>query len=199
MNSFRVAIFALAGFTVTTLGLFGVADNSLLAKSQITSQNHSRQMVATSTDLTQFRQEILDKHNQVRKLHDAPPMKLTDKLNQYAQEWAERLAQTGQLEHRESNKYGENLYYGWSSDPKFDVSAGVPVQAWYDEIKDYNFNKPGFSPKTGHFTQVLWVKSTELGCGKAKSKDKKFLSFATTILRATSRGSMTQMFAQRNK
>jgi hypothetical protein len=83
------------------------------------------------------------------------------------------LAQTGQLEHRESNKYGENLYYGWSSEPKFDVSAGVPVQAWYDEIKDYNFSRPGFSPKTGHFTQVVWEKSTELGCGKAKSKDNK--------------------------
>ena len=24
----------------------------------------------------------------------------------------------------------------------------------YDEIKDYNYNRPGFSVKTGHFTQV---------------------------------------------
>ena len=38
---------------------------------------------------------------------------------------------------------------------------------WYDEIKDYDFKKPGFSSATGHFTQVVWVDSVELGVGKA--------------------------------
>ncbi len=38
---------------------------------------------------------------------------------------------------------------------------------WYDEIKDYDFKKPGFSSNTGHFTQVVWVDSVELGVGKA--------------------------------
>ena len=42
---------------------------------------------------------------------------------------------------------------------------------WYDEIKDYNFSKPGFSSNTGHFTQVVWVDSVELGVGKATSKN----------------------------
>ena len=26
---------------------------------------------------------------------------------------------------------------------------------WYDEIKDYNYAKPGFAMNTGHFTQVF--------------------------------------------
>ena len=38
---------------------------------------------------------------------------------------------------------------------------------WYDEIKDYNFKNPGNFGGTGHFTQVVWVASQEMGVGKA--------------------------------
>ena len=33
---------------------------------------------------------------------------------------------------------------------------------------DYNFNNPGFSGTTGHFTQVVWKTSTQLGIGFAR-------------------------------
>ena len=33
------------------------------------------------------------------------------------------------------------------------------VQAFYDEVKLYEFDKPGFSTSTGHFTQVSLLKS----------------------------------------
>ena len=36
---------------------------------------------------------------------------------------------------------------------------------WYDEVKNYDFNHPGFSMSTGHFTQVVWKGSKQLGCG----------------------------------
>jgi hypothetical protein len=41
------------------------------------------------------------------------------------------------------------------------------TSAWYDEIKYYNFNRPIFSTKTGHFTQVIWKNSQRLGVGIA--------------------------------
>ena len=41
---------------------------------------------------------------------------------------------------------------------------------WYDEIKKYNFRNPGFASGTGHFTQVVWVASKEVGIAKATSK-----------------------------
>ena len=37
----------------------------------------------------------------------------------------------------------------------------------YKEVCKYNFNSPGYSSGTGHFTQVVWKGSTTLGMGKA--------------------------------
>ena len=47
------------------------------------------------------------------------------------------------------------------------LSGSKATQSWYDEIKDYNFGKPGFSMATGHFTQVVWKGSNRLGVGIA--------------------------------
>lgn len=37
---------------------------------------------------------------------------------------------------------------------------------WYNEVKDYDYSKPGFSMKTGHFTQVVWKGTKRVGCGR---------------------------------
>lgn len=40
---------------------------------------------------------------------------------------------------------------------------------WYAEIKDFDFNDKKFNPKTGHFTQLVWKDSIELGAAIAVS------------------------------
>lgn len=77
----------------------------------------------------------------------------------------QKLASSNSLQHRKNNKYGENLYLGTGMGPQ---THELAVQAWYDEIKNYNFKKPGFSSNTGHFTQVVWKTSKELGVGIVK-------------------------------
>ena len=48
---------------------------------------------------------------------------------------------------------------------------------WYDEIAYYDFGNPGQlkagseNKMIGHFTQVVWKDSTQLGCGIAKGTD----------------------------
>jgi len=42
---------------------------------------------------------------------------------------------------------------------------------WYNEINKYNYTSPGFSKETGHFTQVVWKNSKELGIGMASYPD----------------------------
>ena len=43
------------------------------------------------------------------------------------------------------------------------------TQAWYDEIRYYDYSAGSFSEATGHATQLLWKGSTQLGCGWAPS------------------------------
>ena len=39
------------------------------------------------------------------------------------------------------------------------------VQYWYDQVKAYNFNTPGYTVSTGYFTQLVWKVSTRVGLG----------------------------------
>ncbi|XP_052762420.1 Golgi-associated plant pathogenesis-related protein 1-like [Mya arenaria] len=123
----------------------------------------------------EFLKEGLEAHNRLRQPHQAPTMTLADDLNVYAQKWADNLAARDTMEHSNcklpsGGSVGENLYMCWSSDPKAGVKASDAVQSWYDEIKDYDFSKPDFAMDTGHFTQVVWKGSTELGMAWAKAK-----------------------------
>lgn len=69
----------------------------------------------------------------------------------------------------DAGDYGENLAWNWSSKGPSPVPAATPVQNWYNEIKDFNFNNPDGNNigKVGHFTQVVWKGSTKLGCAQA--------------------------------
>lgn len=49
------------------------------------------------------------------------------------------------------------------------MSGQRAVDMWYEEIKDYSFRSPGFSSGTGHFTQVVWIDSVEVGVAKASN------------------------------
>ena len=40
---------------------------------------------------------------------------------------------------------------------------------WYEEHDKYRYSNPGFSTHTGHFTQIAWQSSKEMGAGKAVS------------------------------
>ena len=46
--------------------------------------------------------------------------------------------------------------------------GGAATNSWVSEEKNYNFASGGFGMNTGHFTQVVWKSSTQLGCCVAR-------------------------------
>ncbi|KAL7741057.1 hypothetical protein ACLKA6_013490 [Drosophila palustris] len=120
--------------------------------------------ISSAATVESFEQEVLDAHNFYRARHNAPPLRLDDDLSELATEWAQHLLATRRMEHREDSGYGENIYMamGGDLDPK------DAVKSWYDEIEDYDWSRPSFQMDTGHFTQVVWKGSKELGVGVAK-------------------------------
>jgi uncharacterized protein YkwD len=101
-------------------------------------------------------QTLLDLHNAYRARHCTPPLTWSAEIAATAQYWANRCV----FDHDYNSALGENLAWGRQ------LSARESVQLWYEEISQYNYASPGFGP-AGHFTQVIWRGSRQLGCGKA--------------------------------
>uniref|UniRef100_A0A8L9MIG2 CAP domain-containing protein n=1 Tax=Strongyloides ratti TaxID=34506 RepID=A0A8L9MIG2_STRRB len=109
-----------------------------------------------------MKKRFMQEQNEYRKAHGASPLKNDPILERKAQNYANVIASYGQLVHDPKNrveKMGENLALGSSR------IGHLGVKWWYDEIKDYDFNRPGFNMKTGHFTQLVWKSSTNAGFG----------------------------------
>lgn len=117
-----------------------------------------------------FEEDFLTAHNEFRKRHGVPPLKLDKKLCKYASEWAKNLADRNALEHRKNCPHGENIYCLSSNDPNFTITGHTPVDTWYEEIKFHPFGKEPSNLKSGHFTQVIWKSSELLGVGVAKNR-----------------------------
>jgi hypothetical protein len=115
-------------------------------------------------------QEMLTLQNAKRSLHCAPPFTWSNTLAAAAQQWANACTRdpnnSAVFAHSPASSrpnQGENLAWGTGSF----ATASSSVERWYDEGSQYNYSAPGFSGATGHFTQMVWKGSTQLGCAMA--------------------------------
>lgn len=119
----------------------------------------------------EFEMDCLKAHNEFRSKHGVKLLKLNRKLCKFAEEWALNLASRANPIHRSNSPYGENIFCTWSNSPHGLVVDGrEPVEHWYGEGESHIFNKEPTTLRTGHFTQVVWKDSKELGVGQARSK-----------------------------
>ena len=90
---------------------------------------------------SKFAHEHLEMHNKYRKMHHVPDLELNQELCDIAQKYAEYLAKNSLFEHSHARfkgaGMGENLYMCEGFEP----NGGDAVTSWYDEIKDYDFEK----------------------------------------------------------
>lgn len=131
-----------------------------------------------SAGLDEFEKAALAAHNKYRAKHKASPLKWNADMAKDAMDWAEKLAETGKFAHaspQERKNDGENIYMFVG---KPEIGGDEAVDAWYSEIKDYDFDNDRFAGNTGHFTQVVWKDTKELGMSFAMSDDGKIFVVA---------------------
>ncbi|KAK6535766.1 hypothetical protein TWF281_000018 [Arthrobotrys megalospora] len=106
-----------------------------------------------------LRSDMLKYHNTWRAHHGAPALKWSASLAIAALRSARKCV----FAHTKNNKYGENIAAGTYTNPAFYASL------WYNEVSKYNFNNPGFSMETGHFTAIVWKNTKQIGCAYVKN------------------------------
>lgn len=118
-------------------------------------------------------QSLLNHHNAKRRDVGVQPLIWSNVLAAYAQEWANYLAQKNKciIKHRpekmrKGKEYGENIYWASSYDDDGLLAAS---ESWYSEIKLYDKKPISFSNvnAVGHYTQMVWHSTTQIGVGMA--------------------------------
>jgi pathogenesis-related protein 1 len=115
---------------------------------------------------------FLDHHNKVRAEVGVGKLTWSSSLSNYAQSWANQLADKKcKMKHSECRDetgrvLGENIFWGSSSAVYGTLDAS---KSWYEEKADYNGERIGETrgKKVGHYTQMVWKYTREVGAGVA--------------------------------
>lgn len=122
----------------------------------------------------------LQVHNDARKEVGVTELSWSNSLAEDALLWAKNLALKDDMYHSSNESrpgQGENLSYSYRSsngNPTFSETPGKEAStAWYNEIKDYTYAEIGSSKNAnvviGHYTQMIWNTTTEVGMARAVS------------------------------
>lgn len=125
--------------------------------------------------------DITNYVNMYRAKHQAPPMAWNNTLSTFAQQWSYYMGYHSLFQHSGTKSYGENIamFQGYGTDTISLLKQSIDM--WYNEVTKYDFNRPGFSDETGHFTCLVWVPSQTFGMGITfdNSNNSAYITFNT--------------------
>lgn len=116
--------------------------------------------------------QIVALHNRIRAEVGVGPVRWSEDLAAFAQQWADHLASTRcGMEHRPRSgrwqqEYGENLFIGTAGH----YGTSDAVTAWAGEKCNYRGGAIQASrfADIGHYTQMVWRDTTRIGCATAE-------------------------------
>ena len=114
-----------------------------------------------------FEREMVSLHNRIRARVGVPPLVWSDRLAAHAQQWANHLSQRGAFEHSHDSRFGENLF-------EITGAPATPEQvidSWASEARGYDYRNNHCGGVCGHYTQLVWRDTTEVGCAVASRRN----------------------------
>lgn len=133
---------------------------------------------AAPRDGAMLRTTMLSEHNAARSAFGAPALAWNEGLAADARAYAQTLAAQGVMQHDPRNRdQGENLFQGTRGAWSYTEMAG----GWTEEERDF---RPGQFPEVsrsgdwtnvGHYTQMVWPETREVGCAVASNANDDFL------------------------
>ncbi len=123
---------------------------------------------------TSIDERILIAHNQERAQLGLEPLAWDPALAQAAQRWADYLASSGRFEHAPENRRdpeGENLWAGTKGyfGPEAMVGAWIREKQYFRAGVFPNNSVTGRVEDVGHYTQLVWRATRDVGCAEASS------------------------------
>ena len=134
-------------------------------------QNTPNNEVAPVVNNANIAQEALNAHNQYRAAVEVPGLQWSEALANSSQQWANQLAGCGRFDNSNGHGVGGCMWTGSSGG----FSVTEMVDSWGAEQQ---FFSPGIFPDVsttgnwsdvGHYTQIVWRNTTEVGCAFASS------------------------------
>ena len=130
---------------------------------------------------TNFDERILSAHNRERSALGVSPLRWSDRLASGARQWAVQIARNGSFEHSPDEPgavpIGENLWGGTPDAYPPEAMVGL----WISEKKDFRSgifpanSQTGRVDDVGHYTQLIWRKSTDVGCALGQGRNEEVL------------------------
>jgi len=158
---------------ITVDGIVATSDentnDSSLEKKPILTGSRKAINILLSTDPS----DIISAHNKWRSQAGVPALIWSEKLARYSQNWANLLAENDCLmKHNINSDYGENIFWSgaslWATDGSASVSEVTSqdvINAWGSEGTDYDHENNTCRGVCGHYTQIVWKTTKEVGCG----------------------------------
>jgi uncharacterized protein YkwD len=123
---------------------------------------------------------VLRAHNAERARVGSAPLIWDEGLEREARAWAEHLLDTSSFAHDPSpHGHGENLWTGWGGrtwTPEEMVGEWIAEKAQYRHGTFPAVSRTGDWTVVGHYTQLIWSRTTHVGCAVVSRGDRSVLA-----------------------
>eukprot|EP01025_Chloroclados_australasicus_P035343 TRINITY_DN3600_c0_g1_i3.p1 TRINITY_DN3600_c0_g1~~TRINITY_DN3600_c0_g1_i3.p1 ORF type:complete len:591 (-),score=56.65 TRINITY_DN3600_c0_g1_i3:881-2653(-) len=117
----------------------------------------------SSLDASIVQQVYLELHNKYRNKHCIQELQWDEGLVESARQYSYGCTWGHDPPLLQGLQQGENLY-AYGPITSYTMSPEEVMSGWYNEIDLYDYSNPVFEVATGHFTQIVWSDTTQVGC-----------------------------------